>query len=32
MQTMRKEGLTEVLTNDRRFEQERFRALFRDDG
>jgi predicted nucleic acid-binding protein len=30
MQTMRKEGLTEVLTNDRQFEQEGFRALFRD--
>jgi predicted nucleic acid-binding protein len=30
MQTMRHEGLTEVLTNDRHFEQESFRALFRD--
>jgi predicted nucleic acid-binding protein len=30
MQTMRKEGLTDVLTNDRHFEQEGFRALFRD--
>jgi len=30
MQTMRKEGLTGVLTNDRHFEQEGFRALFRD--
>jgi predicted nucleic acid-binding protein len=30
MQTMRKEGLTEVLTNDRHFEQEGFRAVFRD--
>jgi len=30
MQTMRKEGLMEVLTNDRHFEQEGFRALFRD--
>ena len=30
MQTMRKEGLTEVLTNNRHFEQEGFRALFRD--
>jgi predicted nucleic acid-binding protein len=30
MQTMRKEGLTEVLTNDRHFEQEGFRSLFRD--
>lgn len=29
MQTMRREGLTEVLTNDRHFEQEGFRALFR---
>lgn len=30
MQTMRKERLTDVLTNDRHFEQEGFRALFRD--
>jgi len=30
MYTMRKEGLTDVLTNDRHFEQEGFRALFRD--
>jgi predicted nucleic acid-binding protein len=30
MQTMRQEGLIEVLTNDRHFEQEGFRALFRD--
>jgi uncharacterized protein len=30
MQTMRQEDLTEVLTNDRHFEQEGFRALFRD--
>jgi len=30
MQTMRKEGLTEALTNDRHFEQEGFRALFGD--
>jgi predicted nucleic acid-binding protein len=30
MQTMRKEGLTEALTNDRHFEQEGFRALVRD--
>ena len=30
MQTMRKEGITEVLTNDRHFEQEGFRALFRE--
>jgi uncharacterized protein len=29
MQTMRREGLTDVLTNDRHFEQEGFRALFR---
>jgi predicted nucleic acid-binding protein len=28
MQTMRREGLTEVLTNDRHFEQEGFRRLF----
>jgi predicted nucleic acid-binding protein len=30
METMRREGLTEVLTNDRHFEQEGFRALSRD--
>ena len=30
MQTMRNEGITEALTNDRHFEQEGFRALFRD--
>lgn len=30
MLTMREEGLTAVLTNDRHFEQEGFRALFRD--
>ena len=30
MATMRKKGLSEVLTNDRHFEQEGFRALFRD--
>jgi predicted nucleic acid-binding protein len=30
MQTMRRERLTEVLTNDRHFEQEGFQALFRD--
>ena len=30
MQTMRHEGLIEALTNDRHFEQEGFRALFRD--
>jgi uncharacterized protein len=31
MQTMRQEGLIEVLTNDRHFEQEGFRALFRSE-
>jgi predicted nucleic acid-binding protein len=30
MQTMRGLGLTDVLTSDRHFEQEGFRALFRD--
>ena len=30
MATMRRQGLTEALTNDRHFEQEGFRALFRD--
>ena len=30
MQTMRTEGLTVILTNDRHFEQEGFRALFRN--
>ncbi len=30
MATMLREGLTEILTNDRHFEQEGFRALFRD--
>jgi uncharacterized protein len=30
MQTMRREGITEALTNDRHFEQEGFHALFRD--
>ena len=30
MRTMRREGITEVLTNDRHFEQEGFRALLRD--
>jgi uncharacterized protein len=30
MATMRKKGLSEVLTNDRHFEQEGFRALFRN--
>ena len=29
MQTMRREGLTDALTNDRHFEQEGFCALFR---
>jgi predicted nucleic acid-binding protein len=29
MQTMRQQGLTDALTNDRHFEQEGFRALFR---
>ena len=28
MQVMRREGLTEVLTNDHHFEQEGFRILF----
>jgi len=30
METMRKEQIAEVLTNDRHFEQEGFLALFRD--
>jgi uncharacterized protein len=30
MQTMRREGLSDVLTNDRHFQQEGFHALFRD--
>lgn len=30
MQTMRRHGIGDVLTNDRHFEQEGFRALFRD--
>jgi uncharacterized protein len=30
MQTMRREGITDVLTNDRHFEQEGFRTLFRE--
>jgi len=30
METMRHEGITEVLTNDAHFEQEGFRALFRE--
>jgi uncharacterized protein len=29
MPTMRREGLTDVLTNDRHFEQEGFRAMLR---
>jgi predicted nucleic acid-binding protein len=29
MQAMRREGITEALTNDRHFEQEGFRSLFR---
>lgn len=29
MQTMRRERLVDVLTNDRHFEQEGFRAVFR---
>ena len=29
MRTMHREGLTDILTNDRHFEQEGFRALFR---
>jgi uncharacterized protein len=29
MQVMRREGLTEVLTNDRHFTQEGFQLLFR---
>ena len=31
MQTMRREGIVEALTNDRHFEQEGFRALFREN-
>jgi predicted nucleic acid-binding protein len=31
MQTMRREGLPQALTNDRHFEQEGFRALFREN-
>ncbi len=31
MEAMRREGITEVLTNDRHFEQEGFRALFREN-
>src|SRR6185503_4990731 len=30
MQAMRREGMTEVLTNDSHFEQEGFRVLLRD--
>lgn len=30
MQTMRRHSITEALTNDRHFEQEGFRALFRE--
>ena len=30
IETMRREGLTDVLTNDRHFEQEGFQALFRN--
>jgi predicted nucleic acid-binding protein len=30
MQTMRREGITEVLTNDHHFEQEGFHTLFRE--
>jgi predicted nucleic acid-binding protein len=29
MQTMRRKGIMDVLTNDRHFEQEGFRAIFR---
>jgi uncharacterized protein len=32
MQTMRQEGIIDALTNDRHFEQEGFRALFRESG
>jgi predicted nucleic acid-binding protein len=31
MQFMRREGLIDVLTNDRHFEQEGFRAIFRSN-
>lgn len=31
MQMMRREGLTDVLTNDRHFEQEGFRRVFQDE-
>ena len=30
MQIMRREGVSDVLTSDKHFEQEGFRALFRD--
>ena len=30
IETMRREGILAVLTNDRHFEQEGFRALFRE--
>jgi predicted nucleic acid-binding protein len=30
METMKREGLTDALTDDKHFEQEGFRALFRD--
>ena len=30
MQTMRRQGLFDVLTNDKHFQQEGFRVLFRD--
>jgi hypothetical protein len=30
MQTMRRECLSDALTNDRHFQQESFRALFRE--
>jgi predicted nucleic acid-binding protein len=30
MEAMRREGIGDVLTNDRHFEQEGFRALFRE--
>jgi predicted nucleic acid-binding protein len=32
MQTMRREGLTDALTNDRHFQHEGFRALFQGYG
>ena len=32
MTTMRREGISDVLTNDRHFEQEGFRVLFREDS